>query len=185
MQAKQPLDFVPVRSDEHIAAVAQLARQIWPEHYLSIIGQAQVDYMLERVQSAAAIAAQIREGDEYFLLHAGEQWLGYAAMRAEPEARRLFISKLYLLKAVRGQGWGRVAMNFLARLAGQRGLHTLWLTVNKYNPALAAYLRLGFVKVGAVVTDIGGGYVMDDYRLEWQLEPQVEGQLQGMPVALV
>lgn len=188
MQIAQPLQFVPVRSAEQVAAVVRLAQQIWPEHYLSIIGQAQVDYMLERFQSAAAIAAQMREGYEYFLLRMNDQgdgqWLGYAAVRAEPHAQRLFISKLYLLKEMRGRGLGRAAMNFLAQLAGQRGLTTLWLTVNKHNPALAAYLRIGFVNVGAVVTDIGGGYVMDDYQLEWQPERQSDDELKGQLVAV-
>lgn len=165
----QTLEFIPVHSDEQIAAVVRLARQIWPEHYLSIIGQAQIDYMLARFQSEAAVAAQLGEGYEYFLLNRQGQSVGYAAVRAERQAERLFVSKLYLLKAVRGQGLGRASMDFLAQWARQRGLCTLWLTVNKHNPALVAYLRIGFVNVGAVVTDIGGGYVMDDYQLEWTL----------------
>jgi len=167
MQAEQTLEFMPVRSGEQIARVVQLAREIWTEHYLPIIGQAQIDYMLARLQSAAAIAAQIAAGDEYFLLRRQDQWLGYAAVRTDADARRLFVSKLYLLKTVRGQGLGRASMNHLAQMARQRGLSKLWLTVNKRNPALMAYLRIGFVTVGAEVADIGGGYVMDDYQLEW------------------
>ena len=38
--------FERVRSPEQIAAVTRLAREIWQEHYLPIIGQAQVEYML-------------------------------------------------------------------------------------------------------------------------------------------
>lgn len=33
-------------------------------------------------------------------------------------------------------------------------------------PAVEAYLRMGFVDKGPVVADIGGGFVMDDYRME-------------------
>ncbi|MGD9842546.1 MAG: GNAT family N-acetyltransferase, partial [Steroidobacteraceae bacterium] len=55
----------------------------------------------------------------------------------------------------------------LAALARQRDLPTLWLTVNKRNSALTAYLRVGFVIVADVIIDIGNGYVMDDYQLEW------------------
>lgn len=161
------LELVAVVNDEQCVVVAKLARQIWPEHYLSIIGQAQVDYMLVRFQSEQAIAAQIAMGDEYFLLRHGDEWLGYAAVRNEPDAGRLFVSKLYLLKEARGQGIGRASLEYLARLARQRGLHKLWLTVNKYNPAVLAYLRIGFVKVNDVITDIGDGYVMDDFQLEW------------------
>ena len=37
---------------------------------------------------------------------------------------------------------------------------------NKGNPSVRAYERLGFKIVDAMVMDIGGGYVMDDYKME-------------------
>ncbi len=44
------------------------------------------------------------------------------------------------------------------------GAHRLILSVNKRNAqAIAAYKRNGFVIAESVVTDIGGGFVMDDY----------------------
>ncbi|NCA83730.1 MAG: GNAT family N-acetyltransferase, partial [Opitutae bacterium] len=55
-----------VESAEPIAAVAALAREIWTQHYVPIIGAAQVEYMLEKFQSAEAIARQLAgEGYEY------------------------------------------------------------------------------------------------------------------------
>jgi GNAT superfamily N-acetyltransferase len=156
-----------VCDDAQIAEVVRLARQIWTEHYLNIIGQAQIDYMLARFQSSAAIAEQLREGYEYFLLQYRGQAVGYAAVNADANSRRLFVSKLYLLDTVRGLGLGRASMQYLAQLAQTRGLRSLWLTVNKLNPALQAYLKMGFVKTADVVADIGGGYVMDDFQLEW------------------
>lgn len=164
---RQVLEFIPVHNEAQIAAVAQLAGEIWPEHYLSIIGQAQVDYMLARFQSSAAIAEQLRSGAEYFLLRQGQQYLGYAAVCIERETSSLFVSKLYLHRAARGRGLGRAAMNQLAHLARRHGLSKLWLTVNKHNPARLAYLRMGFITVAEIVTDIGDGYVMDDYKMEW------------------
>jgi GNAT superfamily N-acetyltransferase len=161
------LALTPVHAEAQIAQVALLAREIWSEHYPDIITQAQIDYMLARLQSAAAIAEQLADRYEYFLLSCGAEVLGYAAVKAELETRRLFISKLYLRKSARGQGLGRMALQQLAQLARQRDLPTLWLTVNKRNSALAAYLRVGFVISREVITDIGDGYVMDDYQLEW------------------
>ncbi|MFT3752574.1 MAG: GNAT family N-acetyltransferase [Paludibacter sp.] len=169
MQAASSLEFLPVQAAAQVAEVARLARVIWSEHYLDIIGQAQIDYMLARFQSEPAIAGQIEAGDEYFLLRHDGTMVGYAAIRSQPETARLFVSKLYLLATARGRGWGRDTLAFLAQLAQQRGLSTLWLTVNKHNPALHAYLAVGFVQVAEVVADIGAGYVMDDYQLEWRL----------------
>jgi hypothetical protein len=45
------------------------------------------------------------------------------------------------------------------------------LTVNRFNrQAIAAYERRGFQMMGTVVKDIGDGFVMDDYRMELNLE---------------
>ena len=172
------LTVTPVTCSAQIARVAELAQIIWNEHYLEIIGQAQIDYMLARFQRPAAIAEQIAAGDAYFLLSPAtmqptlETAIGYLALRVQ--ASRVFISKLYVLKACRGQGYGRAALEWVAAWARARRVSVIWLTVNKYNPALHAYLKIGFIKTAEVVTDIGAGYVMDDYQLEWQLEWPLE-----------
>lgn len=171
------IHFVAVHSAEHIAQIAELARNIWVEHYTPIIGAAQVEYMLANFQTERAIAQQLAEGYEYFLVGgpatntpgATLNWLGYCAAQSQVTTRRLFISKLYVTAAARGQGVGRTILEYLSQLARLRGLSTLWLTVNKYNPALQHYLHWGFVNVAAIVADIGGGYVMDDFKLEKQV----------------
>jgi GNAT superfamily N-acetyltransferase len=90
-------------------------------------------------------------------------------VQAQPAEGCLFLSKLYLLRDARGAGTGRVCMEFIEQLARRRGLNLLWLTVNKGNPAVKAYERLGFRIAADLVMDIGGGYVMDDFRMEKQL----------------
>lgn len=161
----------PVTQPAQIAEVAALAREIWHQHYPAIISVAQIDYMLARFQSPDAIAAQLAAGDEYYLIGLPDKVTphGYVAIRNEPATSRLFVSKLYLRAALRGQGHGRAVLQQLAQLARQRGFDRLWLTVNKHNPALQAYLRVGFTVVADVVTEVGSGYVMDDYQLEWHI----------------
>ena len=90
-------------------------------------------------------------------------------MQPQPADGSLFLSKLYLLSDARGGGTGRVCMEFIEQLARRRGLNLLWLTVNKGNPAVKAYERLGFRIAADLVMDIGGGFVMDDYRMEKRL----------------
>lgn len=159
------LSFDPARSDAEIDLIAGLAREIWYEHYVPLIGRAQVDYMVGKFQSAAAMREQVRAGYEYFLVRADRAPIGYAAIREEP-AGQLFISKLYLLGERRGAGTGRAIMTFIEEWARERGLDRVWLTVNKGNPAVKAYERLGFRIAEAIVVDIGGGFVMDDFRME-------------------
>lgn len=171
------LQFVPVRTPEQLASVAALAEEIWYEFYVPLIGRAQVDYMVGKFQNVAAMQSQIAQGYEYFLVRqldtAAEEApqgrdIGYCAVQQQPGGA-LFLSKFYLHKSARGSGTGRKCMEFIEGLARRRELSLLWLTVNKGNPSVQAYQRLGFRIAADLVMDIGGGYVMDDYRMEKSL----------------
>lgn len=157
----------PARLEEEAARTAHLAAEIWTEYYTPLIGRAQVDYMLEQFQSGEAIARDIREhGYRYWLAEddAG-MMIGYCAAVAEP--KRLFLSKLYIRQSQRGHGLARQFIDLLEDWRTEDDLGPIQLTVNKYNhPSIAAYEHLGFLVVDAVVTDIGGGFQMDDYIME-------------------
>ena len=162
--------FVPVSTPEQLATVATLAHEIWYEFYVPLIGRAQVDYMVAKFQNAAAMQAQIDQGYEYFLVQQDDTTgarrdIGYCAVQEQADGA-LFLSKFYLLKSARGSGTGRKCMEFIEGLARRRELSPLWLTVNKGNPSVQAYQRLGFRIAADLVMDIGGGFVMDDYRME-------------------
>lgn len=160
----------PLTLHDDIDAIADLARDIWNEYYVSLLGQAQVDYMVARFQSADSIREQLRDGYEYFVVHRSGTLIGYIALKPEPDDEQFFISKLYLDKSSRGSGTGRGCMEFIEQLARQRGFTRLWLTVNKGNPSVKVYERLGFRIAADIVMDIGNGFVMDDYRMEKQVE---------------
>ncbi len=58
-------------------------------------------------------------------------------------------------------------LEFAENICQKRRISTLWLTVNRNNTrSIAWYMRMGFKNVGATIQDIGGGFVMDDYRME-------------------
>jgi GNAT superfamily N-acetyltransferase len=160
------IQLVTVTSASQVADVARLAREIWDEYYVPIIGRAQVEYMVAKFQTAEAMQAQIDSGYEYFLVHLDGEPIGYAAIRHDAAEARVFISKLYVLAAHRKSGAGRRCLQHFEGIARERGATHLWLTVNKGNPSVRAYERLGFRIAEAVVMDIGGGFVMDDYKME-------------------
>lgn len=162
----EAVSLIRVSSPAQVADVARMAHEVWNEYYVALIGQAQVDYMVAKFQSAAAMQAQIDSGYEYFHIQQGGERIGYAAIRHDAADARVFISKLYLLAAHRKSGAGRRALAIIEGMARGRGATRLWLTVNKGNPSVRAYERLGFSIVEALVMDIGGGYVMDDYKME-------------------
>jgi RimJ/RimL family protein N-acetyltransferase len=157
--------FIAVSTQKQIAIVESLAREIWTEHYLPLIGKAQVEYMLGLFQSGDAIAEQIKSGYLYFLIQEGAEPIGYLSV--EPRADHLFLSKIYVASSRRGRGYGRKAVQLAETLAKERGLGKIVLTVNKNNVgSIRAYEKIGFRSAGAVVQDIGSGFVMDDFIME-------------------
>ncbi len=160
------VSFEEVTSEEQIKKVAELANEIWHEHYEAIIGTEQVNYMIDHFQSGEVIAEQIKNaGYEYYLLRNLGGYNGYLSIRKEENA--LFLSKLYIAKRFRGRGYARKAMELLEEICRKYGLPKIWLTVNRNNVnSIKTYESLGFVKSGTQVADIGGGYVMDDYLME-------------------
>jgi hypothetical protein len=54
-----------------------------------------------------------------------------------------------------------------------RDLKKIWLTCNRHNTkTIAVYEHLGFQKVNEEVTDIGNGFVMDDYIFEYEVKSE-------------
>ncbi len=157
-----------VHTEDDIRLIEELADEIWKEHYIPIIGKAQVDYMLEKFQSYQAIDEQIKDGVLYFLLLCETEPAGYISFY--PKDDKLFISKIYVKDKLRGMGLGKQAMEFAVNEAKKQGFSGIRLTVNKNNSqTIAAYEKMNFQKVKAVVMDIGNGFVMDDFIMEKQL----------------
>lgn len=161
--------FQPIISDADLDVVAALARDIWEEFYVPIIGRAQVDYMVPKFQSREAMRAQLSSGYEYFMIRLDSRPVGYIAVEVKRAERELFLSKFYLHSSTRGTGLGRRAMGFVEEIAKLRDLTSIWLTVNKGNPSIQIYEKLGFAKERAIVMDIGNGFVMDDYVMRKML----------------
>ena len=154
-----------VQTNKDYQIIEDLANIIWNEHYIPIIGKQQVDYMLDKFQSASAMQEQVENGSLYYLIENNKTVVGYLSFNTKNE--QLFLSKLYVLSSQRDKGIGRFAMNFLESKTNTLGLNKIQLTVNKYNTnSIKAYEKMGFKNINAVVQDIGNGYVMDDYVFE-------------------
>ena len=161
--------FAAVPPAEYGALEGEIAR-LWHSAYDGLLGVEQVKYMTEKFQSAEAMRGQAeRENYIYFRILVGGKVCGYCAIR--PEEEKLFLSKLYLNAECRGRGLGQRALSVVAEDARRLGLKAVYLTVNKGNArAIRAYEKFGFVRTGEGVTDIGGGYAMDDYFYEYAVE---------------
>ena len=165
-------DIVKVKTLDEIQQVTSLAHEIWTSHYVPIIGQEQVDYMLEMFQSTSAISAQIANGYDYYLVLDNEQVAGYFALVPSTRDSSLLLSKIYIRSAFRGQGLGKEVVAFAEQQCLDHGFKTMWLTVNKHNvTSIAFYIGLGFTIETAIVNNIGKGFVMDDYKMIKRITP--------------
>jgi ribosomal protein S18 acetylase RimI-like enzyme len=160
------IEFVTVESSEQIELLARLADEIWHEHFPGIITYEQVDYMVEKFQSAPAITKQIAEGGyTYNLIYSGGVLSGYTGYVKEES--KLFLSKLYVKKEMRGRSIASEAFDLLEGICRENGLRAVYLTVNKNNQTtIDIYKHKGFFVREEKCADIGNGMVMDDYVME-------------------
>ncbi len=148
-----------------LPAVQRLADVIWRRHYPGIISEAQIDYMLARGYAVDALERYLTgEGAGLLLATDGGVAVGFAAYMPAAEAATMRLDKLYVLQEHHGRGFGRRLIDAVAAAARAQRCTTCILSVNKQNAnSIRAYERCGFVIHDAVVVDIGGGHMMDDY----------------------
>lgn len=150
-----------------LARLSALAHIIWHEHYVPIIGHAQVEYMLAAGYSVDALASAQTHGSRFTLAVLDGRDCGYAGLSPDgSDPAVAWLDKLYVHADARGSGVGRALVVHAARQATALGADELWLRVNRDNAgSIAAYQRLGFTIERTDVKDIGDGYVMDDYLM--------------------
>ncbi len=161
--------FRLVVKSEDIQTLAGMADEIWKEHYISINAIDCIEYMLEKFQSYEAISEQIeKENYEYYFVIYENNIVGYIGI--QPQDNYLFLSKLYILQNYRGLSLGKKCIEFVKQKAKEKNLTKITLTVNKKNyGSIEFYKFQGFKIIQSVVTDIGNGYAMDDYIMEYNL----------------
>lgn len=162
------VQFIPVVTDEQITNLAFIADTVWHEWFQTILSLEQIDYMVRKFQSFKAMKEQItKEGYEYYFLNVNGTNVGYIGIHVEQNTGKLFLSKIYILKSFRGHHYASEAFEFLEGMCQGLNLNSIYLTVNKYNEnSINVYTKRGFQNIKSQVTDIGNGYVMDDYVME-------------------
>lgn len=148
----------------HLAEISALAAVIWRAHYPGIISHAQIDYMLARGYAVDTMRRELEGGIDWFCALADEELRGFASVGPTGTAAEFKLHKLYVHPDCQRLGLGTALLKECESTARTRGATTLRLNVNKRNDqAIAAYQRRGFTIREAIVADIGGGFVMDDY----------------------
>lgn len=147
-----------------VTELSKLASSILREYYDPLIGSEQNTYMIDKFQSVTGILDHMAKGATYFVLQVDGEDIGFVAYEIHEDA--LYLSKFYFSNKSRSRGYSRPVIQELDRIARSHQLPVCRLNVNKYNPSIKVYERLGFKIVKSEVNDIGQGYVMDDYVME-------------------
>lgn len=160
-------------SPEEIKILCNIAAEVWHETYDPILPAGQTDYMVEKFQSVDAVTEQINTGGYHYYLFQDENGVygGFVGfVPGHKQADEMFLSKVYILSSQRGKGIMRQALDTVIAETKKRNMKRIWLTVNKDNThAQDVYAHYGFQICESLVSDIGGGYVMDDYVMEYLL----------------
>ena len=121
-------DYKLVAKAKYIHTTADLASEIWHEVYKRYYPGKQLDTLVEELQSAEAIEADIDNDVNYFLVVLGGKNIGYFAWKMENTA--LHLMHLYLRPEYRGKAIGRDIVLSCERLARGEGKGRMWCTVH-------------------------------------------------------
>ena len=158
-----------ILSQADVLRLSYVACEVWREANISFCTPEQVEYMIEKYQSFEAISGQLIYGYRYFLLEEDGDILGYFGIH--PQGERLFLSKFYILKQNRGRGLFSIGLQHMIDICKENNLKSIYLTVNRNNRhAYEVYLAKNFKVVAEECTDIGCGFVMDDYIMELEIK---------------
>ncbi|MES2133284.1 MAG: GNAT family N-acetyltransferase, partial [Bacteroidota bacterium] len=144
--------------------IAKMAKEIWNVHYVSMVGQEQVDYMLRKFYNDESLLEQMNEKKHrFYLIEQQKETIGFLSVSSENNAD-YFLHKFYIYNDKSSTGAGTEALTELIKLTSPK---TLTLTVNRKNfKSINFYFKNGF-KINSVEDfDIGNGYFMTDFVMQ-------------------
>ncbi len=155
---------------EQLATVQQLAQQIWPHTFSAILSPEQIAYMLRMMYDLPVLQNQVAEkGHNFLLIYSNDTAIGFAGYELRYKDDKAKLHKIYLLREMQGKGAGKLLMDAVVAICRQHKQQSLLLNVNRYNSATEFYKRYGFKITAEEDIDIGNGFFMNDYVMEYPL----------------
>ena len=165
------LTFEDLQTPESLQIIRDIAADIWPKTFGSILSAEQIKYMMQMMYAPEVMEKELAEGFHFEIVKIDNLPGGYMVWSPcceQPDTAKLH--KLYLLQKYHHQGIGSAMLSHVANSLKDSGFKKVKLNVNKYNiPAKKSYLRNGFTVVEAVKIDIGNNFYMDDFVMEKEL----------------
>ena len=154
----------------HIPVIVDIAEITWSATYGPILTPEQMRYMLDTIYAADTLLRVMADGSQKFLLikekngYAG--FASYGKRQNEPGVFKLH--KIYILPNNQGKGYGKLLIDSVKQELVSQNVTALDLNVNRYNPALDFYKKLGFKVIREEDVPIGQ-YFMNDYVMRLEL----------------
>ena len=157
---------------QDIPLIRQMADIAFRHTYRDILSPEQMEYMMDWMYSEESLRKQISEdGHRYFLAQDENTYIGYVSVSQEGEDL-YHLQKIYVLPDRQKSGTGKDL--FLHALSYIRGIHPTpcWveLNVNRANPAVGFYRKMGLNILRQGDFPIGNGYFMNDYIMGVELK---------------
>ncbi|MCE3075562.1 GNAT family N-acetyltransferase [Chryseobacterium gwangjuense] len=160
-------------TENDIPLIQELARRSWENAYAEILSGEQMEYMLSTMYSYDEIAGHLQNLNyQYYLIqdennNAYDGFIGYENNYEEKTTK---LHRIYLVPESKGKGVGKQALLFLNKSVAEFGDKRIILNVNKYNSARNFYESQGYKVYDEGVFDIGNGFVMDDFLMEYLVQ---------------
>lgn len=153
--------------EDDLVVVQSIGTTTYGPTYTHLLGQEQVDYMLNKFYSREALLAQFIEGHTFLIAQEGSKDIGFVSYSIADHDKHIFkLHKLYVLPEAHGKGLGKFLINEVVNNAREAGGLKLQLNVNRYNKAKDFYEKAGFKIKETVDIEIGNGFFMNDYVME-------------------
>ena len=157
-------------TENDIPLIQNLAEKSWNSAYSKILSKDQIEYMLTEMYSAEEISNHLKNANYfYYLILQDEIPAGFIGFEFHYEKNTTKLHRIYLLEEFKGKGLGKKGLEFLKEKVKESSDQRIILNVNKDNPEKKIYESQGFQVYHEEVFDIGNGFVMDDYLLEFYL----------------
>ncbi|WP_294962208.1 GNAT family N-acetyltransferase [uncultured Flavobacterium sp.] len=152
-------------SIEDIAKIQEIVHITWPITYGEILTKEQLDYMLDLIYSDEALSKQIQNKEQlFYMISDADSVIGFIGIEHNYKEKAITkIHKIYLLPQTQGKGYGKIVFGEIGTMALENNSKELLLNVNRFNTALNFYKKLGFEIKETLDTEIGNGYLMEDY----------------------
>ena len=161
-------EFKLVAKARYIQMTADLADSIWRECYARRFNSKQLTAILENLQSAEAIEADMDDDVNYELVMLGSKVAGYFAWQMK--GGTMHIKHIYLEASARGKGIGRQILQSCERLARADGKTAVGVAVGQKQLETQGFFKgAGYRILRPMDTELAPGILWPEYWMEKRL----------------